>query len=315
MAQSNEITAAMQDHLGQHAADLLTLAYNSMDVIQDVTFYPDVKNKLVLSTFEIDNIVRPFNADAATSTDKFRFVPRELDVKVAMAKLKVIPELYRQTYLAKYQRPGIAKSPEDMPFSQYVLEQIFEKFGGELNDDTAYLGVHDANGTDPVDVANGFGTILASEILAGNVTPKNLGAITATDSVNQLKSLWREVDTKWRKPKLQWTMFMSHSTYEAYEDKLETISPNNGRGEDMLKPMYLRGSNGLCMLKPCTWMGDSERVILTPKANMIVGADAIEQSLAEMDIIPILFGFELGIAAAIGFQFRYLPLLYVNERA
>jgi hypothetical protein len=48
---------------------------------------------------------------------------------------------------------------------------------------------------------------------------------------------------------------------------------------------------------------------------MIVGGDAIEQDLAQMNIVQNMWGFDLGIAAAIGFQFRYLPLLICNEAA
>jgi uncharacterized protein with GYD domain len=232
-----------------------------------------------------------------------------------MAILSVIPEAYRQTYLAQFQGKGVTRTPEDLPFAQYVLEQIFEKFGGELNDTTSYAGEYDANGASAIDVANGFGTILAAEITAGNVTPEVLGAINSANAVSQYKKLWRKVPSKWRKKKLAWTMYMSHENYEAYEDNLETLNVNTGRGDDMLKPVTLRGSAGLCTLKPVSWMGASDRIILTPKANMIVGGDAIEQDLAQMNIVQNMWGFDLGIAAAIGFQFRYLPLLICNEAA
>lgn len=315
MAQSNEITAAMQQYIGEHAGDLLTLAYQSLDVKDDVTFYPDVKNKLIMTNFEMDDLVKPFSDTFSAPADKFRFVPRELDVKVAKAELTVSPEKYRQTYLAQFMTKGVSRTPEDLPFSQYILETVFKKFGEELNNQTAYGGVYNAAGTTAVDVADGFGTILAGLITATTVTPNTLGALTNANALSKLRTLAKTVPAKYQTPSWQWKMYMSKKSWWAYQENLEALNVNTGRGDDMLKPVYLRGFEGVIELKPVTWMGASDRIILTPKTNMVMGADALTGDLAKMNIINQMWSFDIGVAAALGFNFRYPGLIYCNELA
>lgn len=315
IVQSNEITLEMKQYLGAHSGDLLTLAYQSMDVINDVTFYPDVKNKLILTTLEMDKIVKPFTPEFNPTPDAFRFKPRELDVKVGKAELTLIPEAYRQTYLAQFMTKGVSRTPADMPFEQYLWEAFFAEFGEELNDETAYHGVYNAAGATAIDVADGYGKILADLVTAEEVTPEVLGAITATDGHEQLLQLWRKkVVGKYRKKSWKWTMYMAHKTYEAYMDSLDALPGNVGRG-DLTAQKFLRKSDNLCELKPVSWMGSSSRIMLTPFRNILCGGDAVTGDLAKANVQERMWGADIGIAAALGFNFRYAPLLFCNELA
>jgi len=315
IVRSNEVTNEMRQYLGEHSSDLLMLAFQSMDIINDVTFLPDVKNKMILSHFEIDNIVKPFKAEFEAKPDAFRFKPRELDVKLGKAELTVIPEDYRQTYLASMMpKKGVAREPGDiMPFEQYIWEGIFSKFGEELNDSTSYFGDYNPAGNAAVDVADGYGKIIDDLVDDDLIVPQTLGTINNTNALDKFKLLWRNVPNKYRTSRWKWQMYMSMSKYEAYEEYLESKNYNTGRGEDMLNPVYLRQSRGLCELKPVSWMGNSNRIILTPKLNMLMGADALTGDLAKANIIQQMWGFDIGVAAALGFQVRIPGLMYINE--
>lgn len=313
MAASNQITSAMQQYVGEKSGELFMLAYQSMDIINDVTFYPDVKNKLILTSFEIDDIVKPFSTTVSATNDVFRFIPRELNVDVAKAELRLQPELYRQTYLAEFMKPGVAIKPEDMPFEQYIWEAFFKKFGEQLNNTTAYFGVKNASGTTAVDVTDGLGTILAALITATTIVPNTLGAVNSTNALSKFKTLARLVPAKYRTPAWGWTLYLSIASYEAYTDNLDTLLINTGRGDAIGNKKWLRGYEGIMELKPVTWMGASARLILTPKANIIMGGDALEGDLQKVNIIPELWGSLIGMAAALGFQFRIPGLVYCNE--
>lgn len=314
MAQSNEITSEMLQYAQEVRNDLLMLAYQSMDVMNDVTFYPDVKNTIVLSTLEVDDIVKPFTSTFSPTNDAFRFVPNELTVKVAKADLLLDPEKYRQTYLAQFMGKGVSRTPDDLPFEKYVWESIFAKFGEQLNDETAWDGVYDAAGSDAVDVADGFGTQLESKLTATTVTPTVTGAITSSNAVAKFKLLARTIPNKMRKKSWNWTLFCSNTDYEAYEDNLETLNVNTGRGDDMLAPMFVRGTRGMVTLKPVSWITD-RRLLLTPKSNIIMGADAITGDMAKLNIVQDVWTAKVGIAAALGFGFRYDPLIICNEQS
>lgn len=315
MAASNQITAEMQQYIGEKANELFLLAYQSLDVMDDVTFYPDVQNKLILTSFEIDDIVKPWSETVAPTVDAFRFIPRELDVDVAKAELRVVPEKYRQTYLAEFMKKGVNRTPEDLPFAQYILEAIFKKFGEQLNNQTAYLGVKNTAGASAVDVTNGFGTILAAMITAGDVVPTTLGAINSTNALAKLKQLFRLVPQKYRKAEWGWKAYMSTTTYEAYTDNLDVLQVNTGRGDDIGNTQWLRGYKNILEMKPVSWMGASNRVIITPMSNIIMGGDALKQDLTKINVIEELWGALMGLAAAFGFQFRIPGLIYCNELA
>lgn len=319
MTNSQIITAEMANYLGSNSADLLRLAYNQMEAWNQVTVLPDVKNKIRLTTLTVDKMVKPFKADFEPTANVIGFEPREIGVETGKADLQIVPEEYRQTYLAQFtpSNKGIMREPSDLPFEKFLWEDVFASFGEELNNDTAYLGVRNAAGTGAVDVANGWGTILATEITATNITPITTGAIVKATAYEQLKSMARSAPTKYRTTRWGLKMYMSWETYEAYLDNLDTLGVNTGRGDDPISEAntkWLRGYRGIIELVPNTWMGDSGRVILTPKSNIILAADAIQQDLAKMNIIQDVWSFKVGIAAAIGFDFRYLPLIWCNEQ-
>ncbi len=90
---------------------------------------------------------------------------------------------------------------------------------------------------------------------------------------------------------------------------------NTGRGDDIPNKTSLRGSGTLLNMHPVSWMGGSSRIIITPKSNIVMGADAIEGDLAHANIVQQMWGFDMGIAAAMGFQFRYPGLIFCNELA
>lgn len=314
----------IQQYLGENNEDLLRLAYGTMECWDQVTVLPDVKNKIRLTTLSVDKMVKPFVADFSPTANVIKFEPREIGVQTAKADLQLVPNDFRQTYLAQFiGSKGVGRTPQDLPFEKAIWEDVFSRFGEEVNDDTAYLGVHNASGTAAVDVADGWGTILAANIYNastnadGIITPITTGALTATTAYAQLKALARSIPVKYRTPKWALKFYMSHATYESYLDNLDSLGVNSGRGNDPItgdNTIWLRGYKGIIELVPNTWMGDSGRIIATPKSNIILAADAVQQDLATMNFIPDVWSFKVGIACAIGFDFRYLPLIWCNEQ-
>jgi hypothetical protein len=306
----------MQQYLGKHKAGLFMLAYAAMTVFNDVTVYPDVKNKLIMSTLITKDFVKPFNTTFTGTADAFKFVPRELDVRVGKGELQIFPEKFRQTYLAYMQTPGVARTPQDLPFAGYIMEAMFKQFGQELNSQTVYNGVYDAAGNNAAAVADGYGTILAGLITDGDVSPTVLGAVDSTNALEQYKELWRGIPEKNRDHAgYTWTAFMSRSKYEAYTDNLDNLQINTGRGDDIPNTRFLRGSEQKLELRPVSWMSGSNRILITPKENIVMGTDQTTLDLATANIIQQMWGFDLGIAAALGFNFIHPELIYCNELA
>lgn len=314
MADSLLITDDIKEHIGTHGPELLMLAYQSMDVWNDVTVLPGVKNETTLTSLKTNKMVKPYTGVFAATENAIEFVPNTIGVKVSQTDLLVEPEKYRPTYLAQFMGKGVDRTPEDLPFVAYIMEAIFAQLGEELNDETAWDGVFNAAGNAAKDVCDGYGTILKSYIQDGYVTPDAIGALTADDAVEQLKALYRRnVPAKYKKKKWQLRAYMGVHSYEAYIDNLEKKGYNTGRGDDMLNEQYLRGSQQLLELKPVSWMSSTDRVFITPYDNILLPADAVEQDLAKMNIIQDVWNFKMGIACALGFNFRYKGMIWCNE--
>lgn len=312
MVDSQLITPALLNYGASNSKELFMLAYQSMDVWNDVTVIPNVKHNTRLTTLMIDNIVKPFKPEFEPTVDAIIFTPRIVGVDVAKADLRVVPEEYRQTYLAEFTPKGVGRTPHDLPFEKFVWESVMAKFGQELNDVTAYFGVKNPAGTTAADVTDGFGTILAEMITDTVLTPVSTGAITSTNAVAQLKMMYRNIPAQYRRPNFGLKAYMSYSTYEAYLDNLDTLSVNTGRGLDT-GTKWLRGAEGIMEIKPVSWMGDSGRVIMTPKSNIILASDAVEQDLAKLNVDQGVWHADVGIACALGFNFRYPGLIWTNE--
>ena len=181
---------------------------------------------------------------------------------------------------------------------------------------TAYHGVYDSTGTDATDVADGYGKILADLITASEVTPIAIGALDSVNAYDQLHTLWRSIPEKYRtSSRMNWIAYMSEDSYNAYEDCLDSKNWNTGRGDEYVGPKTLRKSGGALKLCKASWMSTSDRVIMTPKSNILLAADATQQDLARMNIVQDVWFAKVGIAAALGFNFRYAPLIFCNEVA
>jgi len=317
MADSLDISAELKEHIGTHSAELLTLAYQSMDVWNDVTVYPDVKNETTLTTLMVDKIVKPYTSSFTPTEKAIKFVPRTIGVKVAKADLLIEPEQYRQTYLAQFMpKKGVAGvSPEDLPFAKYIWEAVMAEFGEELNNDCAWAGVYNAAGTEAKDVANGYGTIIKELITAekmGGVA--NIGALTADDAYEQLTALWRSIPEKYRNSKkFKFRCYLSDTAKQAYNDSLDKKGWFVGKGEDQPIRNFLRGTEQKLELLTASWMHSTDRVFITPLQNIVLPADAVQQDLAKMRIVPDVWTSRVGIACALGFNFRYGGLIWGNE--
>lgn len=320
MSLSAEITPKLKEHIGEHSAELIQLAYQSMDIINDVNLQVNVKNERTLTTLNVKSGAKPFKSTFEGNDDVVEFIPRKISVKPGKYETEFAPEEYRDTYLAQFARPGIAREFEDLPFSEYIANDLAAKFGEEVNDETAYFGVYNASGTTAAAIATGYGKIIADAIAYSGsdvnekITPLVTGAITADDALEQLQLLYRNIPIKYRKPKYNLKAYMSVEAYEAYEDCLSNKGFNTGRGDDMLSPRYLRGTRGILELKPVSWMGNSGRIIMTPFANINMALDTTSEDMAKANIVQKMWTVEMGMAAAFGFDFAYLPLVWCNEQ-
>ena len=108
-------------------------------------------------------------------------------------------------------------------------------------------------------------------------------------------------------------LYCSHSRVSDYIDDYRTkftFDPSNFADES--KPMFLKKSKGKCKITPVDWMGSSNRIILAPKENMVLGTDRLSDMNA-INISPRVYWLECGITGTLDCNIIDTGAVWFNE--
>lgn len=315
---ATDITA-LQQYAEKYGKSLLKIAVTDNEVFQKLDVVAGVKDKFTMTTLRFQRLLRPYVRDWVPGTDKANLVPRTLRVEIGEIMLEEEPMVYRKTYLGNIMKKGV--NPQDHPFEKDFLEGIARQAASDFNDITAFYGVRNAVGTGPIDVNDGFFTIIDAEITALNISVAkknmiNTGAIDSTNAVAKLKAFYRAacaINPALRGKDMK--LRISHEIMDAYNDNYQLENgalPYNKQFEKT----FLEGSGNKCELEPLSGMGTTKRIILTVPWNMSVGTDLQsdqENVSVTTGMNPKVVGFYL--AAAYGVQIWTLnDVFFTNEQ-
>jgi hypothetical protein len=256
----------------------------------------NVNTPQAMAKFSVDGEPRPYRKDddfnGATITDRVLIAyqskyDQELDA-----------EDLRNEYLADL--------PE-MPFEQYAVQQAARQYLAKLLTDTVYFGVRDAGGDAAVDICDGFGTIIAAAIVAGDLVPVATGAITVLNAVEKVELVADAVPVVMKK--MGFTVKCSYTTLEKYRKNYRTLYGFNFNKNE--KGEYkLDGINAT--LQPDETMGESSRLIATIANNMIIGTDTERLAMYPTPHLNVL---QNRIMFPLGCQIRDFEMMVVNDQA
>lgn len=302
--------SALAAYPGQYEKKLFSTLYNGLDVANDCTLVTGVKNKHQLTKLTVGAGVRPYSPTFSVSDDDLEYTGRTLEVNLAKRELQIEPLKYRSTWMSEVMRPGV--NPDDIPFAQYVWEQVFGRIAQEVNDNAAYSGTYNASGTNAAAIATGFGTLIANAITATTVTPVSTGAISSTNAVAAVEQMAKAMPVAYRRA--GFNVYVSFNVFDKYQEdyreKYKKYTELNENGHIHIDTFGRRVA-----LVPATWMGNSQRIICTPKENLLVGTDEMSDWSDRITTAPDIWTLKAGIAFAIGFQIRDLDALRVNDQA
>ena len=166
-------------------------------------------------------------------------------------------------------------------------------------------------------IFDGPGKIIADEILAANLTEIATGVVNNTNALEKHLQMWRSAtDAHKTKGMIQ---YVSMSGYEdLIDDTINRHGTGNGvSGMDIdVTPngVFLKKTNGKCLVKPATWMSGTDRIIQTMAGNMVVGMNQVSDLQKIGKVVENLHGLEAIAKYYIGFQVRDLDVLYVNDQ-
>lgn len=164
---------------------------------------------------------------------------------------------------------------KDTDITKQVVAFLMKKLSESLNKNVWSAKRNDAGET-TAELFNGFDTIAANEITAGNLAAakKNLYLFTEvvndTNAVDLLKSFYRKADDVLKGEKTK--LFIPHGIYDAYVDDYKATTGAIPYNKEFDKTT-LEGSRGLCELVPLSNKAGSNFIQLTTPDNMLIGVD------------------------------------------
>ena len=304
----NPDISALAAYGGAYEKKLFSTLFNELD-FTDLTVIPNVKNDLNLTKLSVASGVRPYSSVFQPPTDDLDYSGRVLSAKLAKRDIEIEPLKYQSTWMAEMLTPGT--DPQSIPFAPYVWEQVIKKVASEVNDSATYLGVYNSAGTTAVAVATGYGTIIANEITGGNLVPIVTGAITNVNAVSKFELMMKSMPSAYRRA--GFNLYVSYDLSDKYqEDYRERYKKYVSMNED--GSFFIDNTSRKVKITPVTWMGTSQRIIATPKENMLVGTDRLSD-LQKINTHPTLYTLQAGIVFTIGYNFRDLSAMRVNDVA
>jgi hypothetical protein len=300
--------SALSAYAGQYEKQLFSTLVNGMDVANDITVYPGVKNTIKLTKLTAGGGARPYSATHQPNTSALAYTGRDLEVKIGKLDLLVEPLKYNQTWMSEMMRPGT--NPDDLPFAQYVWEQVFKELAAEINNSTAYLGSYNGAGTNAAAIATGLGTLIAAEITATNLTPIATGAVSSTNAVAKFEEMMKAMPVAYRSN--GFNIYCSYTNFDRYQEDYRErykkyVEMNDGQ-------YFMDATARKVRIIPCSWMGTSSRLIATPKENLLMGTDLLSD-MNQINMVPDVWTIKTGIGFKVGFQIRDLAAIRVNDQA
>lgn len=228
------------------------------------------------------------------------FTDRTLTAYQSKHDLQLDAEDLRNTYLAEL--------PE-MPFEQFAVAQAVRQYLAKLQSDTLYLGVRNGAGTTAVDICDGWGTIIAAEIILASITPVVTGAITSANAVTKVELVADACSTIMHQR--GFNIICSYDVLSKYRIHYRTL---NGFGFNKSETGGYKLDGMNANLVPVAFMGTSQRLIATVPGNLVFGTD-IER--VSMYPTPYLNYLKTRLMMPAGCQIRDIgsEVLQVNDVA
>ena len=274
---------------------------NKLDLAnQGILVYKNVKAPIVLPKLSVTGGPRPYRAQDDTTTP-VAITDRTLTVHQSKWDYDVDPEKWRNTYLAKWK-------PTSAGFADYIMDSVAEAYLASINDNVVYLGVYNAAGTTPAAIATGWGTMIANEITATNLTPVTTTAITTPATAGAAVAAMTAAAPTWMRQQ-GYRIFCSYAVFDFYAQYYATTFSYQML-PDALNRYRINNQNAY--LQPVSWLGTSGRLIATVDDNLVMGTDGESIQVAASMRRNII---EVRQMMPIGFQIADLDAILVSTQA
>ncbi|AWW31850.1 hypothetical protein DN752_17880 [Echinicola strongylocentroti] len=150
----------------------------------------------------------------------------------------------------------------------------------------------------------------------GLLTVGDGGTFDETTAYDYFHSMWAVVPEAHKNKGM-----VAEVSMDVAQDLAINVNSKFGSGQGIAnsdieegKEFILKNTGGRLRVRPKTWMSNSRRVIMTMKGNMVLGTNQTSDSNKVGKVVENLHGYDAIVKWMLGFEFRDLEVLYVNDQ-
>ncbi len=163
---------------------------------------------------------------------------------------------------------------------------------------------------------DGPDAIIKDAIANDGLLTVNTGTFNETDAYAYVKEMWGTVTEAHKNRGM-----VAHVSYDVQQDLAENINTLFGSGKGIGgvdveegNSFIMKNTGGRLRIVPHTWMGDSRRIIITHPGNAVLGLNQASDAQKIGKVVETLHGYRAIVKFIMGFQFRDIENLYVNDQ-
>ena len=275
------------------------------EMLPYMTGMPGVTYKQTVGEILSGAGLRPYDGNI-NGADTTALSERTLETFLGSCVELFDPNALKQTIWAQLKANG--NNVKDAEFNKAMLfaimNSVMEKMGPAL-----WSGVRNASGTTTAALFNGFDTITEAEITATKISAalgnyKAISAITSSNAVDTLRSIYKAASPELRQKKV--AMLVDPDVLFNYEEDYQATvgaAPYNTSFEKRV----LHGTGGAWEIVPVVGKSSSTKITVTTKQNLLYGYGAgVEKETIEVRRGDNPFKLQFIMAMFFGVQFASL---------
>lgn len=302
------------------AAILMMMILGADRALKYFEGHPGIRYKEFTPELSSNAELRPYSDSMTASADDSEIKARCLETFLGAHWSNFSPNKLRQTVLSKVGEATHGEGLTQTEIAKYVLMAKAKSLSNKIYN-AIWSGVRDESGTTTASLFNGFDTITATEITAGNIAAakgnymKLQTSITVENAVDVFDDILSSLDPVLRENGAM--VFCSQNIYDnycrCYRNEHGSLNYNNE-----FKKIYLDGSDGKIELVPMANKTGSSYITIAPKNNMLYGYDNMGADL-KLDLrigaMPFLVEFVASSFFGVNFATLDKSMLMIVELA
>ena len=268
--------SALNTALGAYARQEKVDIFNKIlreSTAQYFTTFTGAIDQLPLAKLSTGSILKPYAAGGgfAATDDALVFGARILNARRISADISIVPLDLYNSWLGQL-AGAPPSSPFDIPFEQFIMDAISKQAQDDL-EAAVWNGIYDGSGTTAEDVMDGIlqlvkGAVTSGEIPAGNVSA--FTAITSSNALDEVRKVRNKIAGQYRNKPMY--CFLSVANFDNYMDDYQTSVGSVVYNRDYTQ-VLIEGTQTQLVAIPGMVGPDSNRILITPKDNMVFGYD------------------------------------------